>query len=155
MTPAPEYAERRLQVLVVDDDEASRSLVCDQVADAGHDCLQAPDGRRALDVLHRARVDLVILDLEMPIMDGWELRRHMMGNAGWADVRTVVLSNHRDVDGEALRVEAVINKPIHTDRLMALLRDEARKRDRPAAQFPAPGRPATGDPSARAMSDSS
>jgi CheY-like chemotaxis protein len=129
LRPQTDTSPTHLQVLVVDDDAASRSLVCDQLEDAGHVCLTATNGREALDVLTRAEPDLVILDLEMPVMDGWELRRRMLGVPAWAAIPSVVLSNHRDSARDGLQVDEVIEKPIEPDRLLALL-DAARSEDR-------------------------
>lgn len=120
--PAPStQPDRPLQVLVVDDDPASRSLICEQIEQAGHTCLMAPHGRAALDILAASQVDLVTLDLDMPVMDGWELRRRMLDRAGFAQVRAVVVSNHRTIDPRPLKVEAIIEKPVQPDRLLALL----------------------------------
>jgi CheY-like chemotaxis protein len=143
-------------VLVVDDDAASRSLLCDQVQDSGHHCFAAVNGRQALDILGRTVIDLVILDLEMPVMDGWELRRQMLAVTDWAEIPAVVLSAHRVADGAALHVEQVIEKPIRPEQLVALLDGE--RPGRPEAGYrPAPLTDtwASADGSAAARTDSS
>jgi DNA-binding response OmpR family regulator len=60
------------KVLVVDDDEVVRALVGALLQRAGHQVLSAQDGRAALRVLFRERVDLVLLDIDMPELDGWQ-----------------------------------------------------------------------------------
>jgi CheY-like chemotaxis protein len=59
-------------VLVVDDYEDVRALVGEILAGAGHDVLEAADGQRALELARAVDLDLAILDLSMPGMDGWE-----------------------------------------------------------------------------------
>ncbi len=61
----------RSRVLVVDDDELVRGVVREVLERAGHDVREAPDGRAGLRDLYAATPDLVILDVEMPELDGW------------------------------------------------------------------------------------
>ena len=62
----------RARVLVADDDGLTRDLVASVLANAGHAVSQAPDGQAALRELYAMRPDLVILDVQMPELDGWE-----------------------------------------------------------------------------------
>jgi DNA-binding response OmpR family regulator len=59
------------RVLVVDDDEVTRELVRGVLERSGHDVREAADGRAGLRELYAAAPDLVILDVEMPELDGW------------------------------------------------------------------------------------
>jgi DNA-binding response OmpR family regulator len=61
----------RSRVLVVDDDEVTRSVVRELLERAGHEVREASDGRAGLRDLYSATPDLVILDVEMPELDGW------------------------------------------------------------------------------------
>lgn len=66
----------RQRILIVDDDDAVRSLLVDLVTGEGHDVLQAGSGRAALALLEGgAKVDLVLTDLGMPEMTGWDVAR--------------------------------------------------------------------------------
>src|SRR5947207_8992203 len=60
------------RVLVIDDDGDIRGLVVELLQRAGLEVDQAPDGRAGLRAFHRAPADLVVLDVSMPEMDGWE-----------------------------------------------------------------------------------
>jgi len=60
------------RVLLIDDDELTRSLVRDVLERAGHEVCEAADGLEGLRELYAARADLVILDVRMPGLDGWE-----------------------------------------------------------------------------------
>ena len=62
----------RARVLVADDDGLTRDLVASVLANAGHEVGEACDGQSALRELHSMRPDLVILDVQMPALDGWE-----------------------------------------------------------------------------------
>src|SRR3989337_2798114 len=76
-------------VLVVDDDAQIVRALRTGLRARGHDVLTAPNGETALDTLSRAGVDLVILDLGLPGIDGIEVIRR---RGGWLDVPVIVLS---------------------------------------------------------------
>jgi len=68
------------KILVVDDDSHIRELICVILSKEGFSIVEASDGKDALSLLEAERVDLIILDIMMPIMDGWsfcqEIRRY-------------------------------------------------------------------------------
>ena len=66
--------ERR-PILVVDDDEAILSAVESTLADEGYPVVTAPDGAAALDVVERQQPTAILLDMKMPVMDGWAFAR--------------------------------------------------------------------------------
>lgn len=63
----------RIRLLVVDDDEAIREITSAMLTDQGHEVLTAEDGLQALELLPHFRPDLVVTDLKMPRMSGYEL----------------------------------------------------------------------------------
>src|SRR5437763_9919193 len=60
------------RILVVDDNAEIRSLVTELLRRAGHDVVEAGDGRAGLRALHSSPPDLVVLDVSMPGLDGWQ-----------------------------------------------------------------------------------
>ena len=60
------------RVLVVDDEADIRELVRELLGRAGYDVLEAPNGSEALRVFYAQQPDFVILDVQMPVLDGWE-----------------------------------------------------------------------------------
>ena len=60
-------------ILVVEDNEDMRELFCTVLADAGYRALEASNGEEALDVMQKEYIDLIIADIMMPVMDGYEL----------------------------------------------------------------------------------
>jgi DNA-binding response OmpR family regulator len=68
-----EWRMTRSRILVVDDDAVARDLLRGVLERAGHDVREAPDGRAGLRDLYAAAPDLVILDVEMPELDGWAM----------------------------------------------------------------------------------
>jgi len=112
--------DRRL--LVVDDDDAIRAVLCEAFADEGYEVRQAAHGRAALDVLASWTPTAIILDLMMPIMDGWEFREEQRALNVALDVPIVVLSASRQLMGaDGLEPAAMVAKPFELDRLIGTI----------------------------------
>jgi DNA-binding NtrC family response regulator len=80
------------RLLVVDDDETNRKILSDRLEAEGHKVSVAENGRRALDILQRERFDLVLLDILMPEMDGYQVLKHLKSQPGLRDIPVIVLS---------------------------------------------------------------
>ena len=84
-------------ILVVEDDPDVRDAYEDVLADAGYDVECAANGALALDRLRKgAAPSLVLLDLMMPVMDGWQLREHMQADPALRDIPVVVITASRE-----------------------------------------------------------
>jgi DNA-binding response OmpR family regulator len=79
-------------VLVVDDQESNRDLLCRRLEREGHRPTPAEGGVQALDRLQRESYDLVLLDLLMPDMSGYELLARMKSDANLREVPVIVIS---------------------------------------------------------------
>ncbi len=114
-------------VLVVDDDGDIRATVMDVLRLKGFAVEGASDGRAALDSLRAGlRPGLVLLDLMMPRMNGWELRAEMAADPELASIPIVVLTSGADPAGlVGLDAAGVLKKPI---RLQTLIETVARHR---------------------------
>ena len=69
------------RVLVVDDDPAILGLVADFLAAQGHQVLRAPNGAEAREILDREFVQVLVTDLQMPVLDGLALLAHVRSSA--------------------------------------------------------------------------
>lgn len=85
-------------ILVVDDDALNRMLLEAQLQEMGHQVVTAEDGERALGVLSEQGVDVVLLDLVMPRMDGFEVLRRMKREAKLRHLPIIVISAQEDMD---------------------------------------------------------
>jgi CheY-like chemotaxis protein len=79
-------------VLVVDDDEALRELVAEAIADAGYSVEQAENGQEALTKMRQSSPCIVVLDLMMPVMDGWQVVGEMEADPALAKVPVCVVT---------------------------------------------------------------
>lgn len=140
MQPLPEVGPRR--VLVVDDDDAIVDLVATRLILAGYKAAVARNGFEAIRALKEARPEAMILDVNMPGLDGFGVLEHMQ-KTGLLKVPTLVLTarhNARDVEKAiGLGAKDYLAKPFDDRLLLA----------RVARLFRAPMAPAARAPTAR------
>jgi two-component system response regulator HydG len=113
--------KKRERILVVDDDQSSRDVMADSLADAGYTVDAAADGYEALNIAARRRPDLVLSDLSMPGIDGIEFTRRLhCFLRGVPVVLTTGLDETRDVVTAARAYGAVacLKKPMSLDELI-------------------------------------
>jgi CheY-like chemotaxis protein len=96
-----------VRVLVVDDDRDIRDLLVEVLSGEGYVVSSAADGRRALAEAHASRPDVILLDLMMPVMNGWEFREAQLGDPDLAGIPVIVISAF----DSTLNVAAVLRKP--------------------------------------------
>jgi CheY-like chemotaxis protein len=102
-------------VLVVDDDEHIRELLNQELAEAGYQVRLAANGREGLAEIRRERPDLIILDVMMPEMNGFDVAAVIKNDPETQDIPIVVLSIVQDQErGYRLGVDRYLTKPIDT-----------------------------------------
>jgi len=109
------WAEPAPLVLVVDDQDEVRELTVRVLKSHGYDVIEALDGGDALSSLCRYAPDLVILDLNMPAMDGWQFRaeQQRLTDERLAAIPVLLMTGEEDADehAEKLRVAGLVKKP--------------------------------------------
>jgi len=110
-------------VLVIEDDVAVRYLFERALIADGFSVVAVGNGRQALKFFHSSgRACLIIMDLRMPIMDGWTFRRHQLLDDALCRIPALVVSGE-SLDNEAdLRPAAVLRKPISLRTLIEIVR---------------------------------
>ncbi len=111
-------------ILVADDDGLVRELLCDLLEEHGFSVLQAVSGRQVLEQIKQRPVNLVVLDLVMPEMEGLETLQ-ALANAH-PDIRVLAISGAFDgcfLDcAHLLGARAILKKPFHNDEFLAAVR---------------------------------
>ena len=118
------------KVLVVDDEHMTRDILRMMLERSGHTVYEAEDGLDALEKVEANRPDLVIMDLMMPRMNGFDAVRAIRANEGTADVAVIMLSVKADraavEEGLAAGANRYLAKPIsrkelvrHVDEVLA------------------------------------
>ena len=111
------------KVLIVDDEANIVISIEFLLKQAGYNIEIANDGEEALEKAESYRPDLILLDVMMPKINGFEVCRRVRGNPDWKDMRIVMLTaKGREVEvtkGLALGADSYIIKPFSTKELMA------------------------------------
>ena len=113
-------AEQVQTILVVDDSGTARMIIKQCLAIIGlkdKKFLEAAHGRDAVEILKQNRVDMVLTDLNMPVMDGEALLREIKGATAWKKIPVVVITSTSNDSREKVLLEAgaeaVVSKPVN------------------------------------------
>jgi CheY-like chemotaxis protein len=112
-------------LLLVDDNDLTRHLLRLMLNEQGYTVAGAANGQEALDWLRRLPLpDCIILDLEMPVMDGWEFRHLQEQDPHLAAIPVVIVSSEASAERDAAVLGAVgfLPKPVDLEALFDLLR---------------------------------
>src|ERR1043165_8230199 len=110
------------KILLVEDNEPSRDALGRRLQRRGYDVVLAVDGQAAVTTAREVKPDLVLMDLGLPIIDGWEATRQLKADASTRGIPIIVLSAHAMTND---RVQALMagaddfdSKPVHFERLV-------------------------------------
>ncbi len=115
-------------ILVVDDNECIRDLLYLYLSDTGYLVLTAKDALVADRYLREHRVDLLIADIEMPLMDGLALVHALRHDSAFSSLPVVFVTSHTQYEGRAKELGAVayLTKPVRTSHLFAVVAQHVR-----------------------------
>lgn len=121
-----------MRILLADDQKEIRLLTTAQLERSGHQVVAVANGLEALHALERERIDAILMDEDMPVMNGLQALRTIRERAkDYGPMVLIALTGYNtDPDRERLLragFDSVIGKPFHLDELDALFKDSARK----------------------------
>jgi signal transduction histidine kinase len=139
---APAIAGMRGHLLVVDDDPANREVLCRRLERQGHDVQTVSSGRDAMRILAETAFDLVLLDIMMPEMDGYEVLGRIKSDTALQHIPVIMISALNELQSVVRCVEAgaedYLTKPFNATLLKARIGaclEKKRGRDRESALF--------------------
>ena len=110
-------------ILLVEDNEMNRDMLSRRLARKGYRVLCAVDGEKGIEVARSDAPDLVLMDMSLPVIDGWEATRRMKADAALKHIPVIALTAHAMADDREKALEAGCNdydtKPIELPRLLA------------------------------------
>ena len=113
------------KVLTVDDSRTMRDMVTFTLKGAGYDVLEAGDGQQALTVIAANKVDLVITDLNMPVMDGLTLIKRLRAAPAHRTLPILMLTTESDekkkAEGRTAGATGWIVKPFNPEKLISVV----------------------------------
>lgn len=110
------------RLLIVEDNEMNRDMLARRLMRRGYEVYTAVNGQEGVDIARAHRPDLILMDLSLPVMDGWEATRHIRVDARTAEIPVIALTAHALPSDHAEALNAGCNdvdtKPIDLDRLI-------------------------------------
>ncbi len=113
-------------VLVVDDFLDNREMYSEFLSFSGFRVIEASNGLEAVETAKAHRPDIIIMDLSLPVMDGWEATRLLKADQGTRNIPVVALTGHslaaHSKDAQAAGCDSVLTKPCLPDQLVVEIR---------------------------------
>jgi len=119
------------RILIADDDPVQRAVLGEYLSLSGYGVLEAEDGAQAIDVMAQEQPDLVLLDVHMPVMDGFSALAEIRRRSELKDIPVMLVTqlsgSHHKVKGLELGAEDYIVKPFNQAELLARVRSGLRR----------------------------
>lgn len=135
MSLMPQPEQKRPVILCIEDEAQLRRDIRDELVEAGYGVIEAGDGRQALEKLQQIRPDLILCDISMPVLSGYDVLMKVQDKGpDYAAIPFVFLSALADsrhvIDGKRLGADDYLVKPIDYDLLLATVEARLRQVDR-------------------------
>jgi two-component system cell cycle response regulator DivK len=114
-------------ILVVEDQEDNRQILRDLLTNAGYEMTEAVNGQEALAEVANRRPDLILMDIQLPVMDGYEATRRIRTNPDLKSVPIIAVTSYALAGDEtkalAAGCDAYVTKPFSPRQLLAKIRE--------------------------------
>jgi DNA-binding response OmpR family regulator len=121
------------QILIVDDDPHTLEILSRWLAREGYQTIRADSGITCLERLRQDRIDVIVLDVMMPEMDGLQVCERLRGSAEWRGIPVILLTAKDDIEtrarGMTLGVSEYLTKPVNKHELLTRLKAQVRSRE--------------------------
>jgi CheY-like chemotaxis protein len=120
------------RILVVEDNRDNLTLILDMLASMNYDVIHAGDGQKGVEMASSAHPDIILMDLSLPVMDGWTATRTIKADPALRDIPIIALTAHAMLGDRERALEAgcddYISKPINVPELAVKLSQFMRTR---------------------------
>jgi two-component system cell cycle response regulator DivK len=114
-------------ILVVEDQADNRQILRDLLGNAGFDLIEAENGEQALAAVANRRPDLILMDIQLPILDGYETTRRIRANPEMKNIPIIAVTSYAlagdDAKALAVGCNAYVTKPFSPRALLAKVRE--------------------------------
>ena len=115
------------RILVVEDQEDNRQILRDLLAHAGYAVLEVGDGEQALVAAAAHHPDMILMDIQLPVLDGYETTRRIKADPALKHIPIIVVTSYA-LDGDEIKAfqagcDAYVIKPFSTKALLAKIRE--------------------------------
>src|SRR6266446_568573 len=120
----------RKRILVIEDQEDNRQIVRDLVTASGYELIEATTGEEGLEVAARERPDLILMDIQLPGIDGYEVTRRIKANPALRHIPVIAVTSYAlsgdDIKAIEAGCDAYVTKPFDPAELLAKIREYLR-----------------------------
>jgi two-component system, cell cycle response regulator DivK len=114
------------RILVVEDQEDNRRIIRDLLMSAGYELIEAVDGEAGVRLAETERPDLILMDIQLPVLDGYEATRRIKQNPELRHIPIIVVTSYAlsgdDAKAVAAGSDAYVAKPFSPRQLLATIR---------------------------------
>ena len=115
------------RILLIEDTEDNRQIVRDLLASAGYDLIEAADGAAGVAMAAKHQPDLILMDIQLPVMDGYEAARRIKADAQLKHIPIIAVTSYA-LSGDEAKVfaagcDAYVAKPFSPRQLLAKIRE--------------------------------
>ena len=115
------------RILLVEDDEMNRDMLSRRLIKRGYDVTIATDGQQGVEMARADRPDIVLMDMSLPVMDGWTATRELKGDPDTSDIPIIALTAHAMAGDKDKALEAGCDdfdtKPVELKRLLGKIEE--------------------------------
>ena len=115
------------KILIVEDNEMNRDMLSRRLERKGFDVVMAEDGQKGVDMSKSENPDLILMDLSLPVMDGWQATTTIKGDDNTKGIPIIVLTAHAMAGDREKALDAGADeydtKPIEFKRLLGKIKD--------------------------------
>jgi two-component system cell cycle response regulator DivK len=123
--------EAMTKVLLVEDNEMNRDMLSRRLTRRGFQVVCAVDGQQGVDLTRSEKPDIILMDMSLPVMDGWEATRRIKSDGATHNVPVIALTSHAMCGDREKAIEAGCDdydtKPVDLDRLLEKIEHLLRK----------------------------
>lgn len=115
------------RILVVEDQEDNRQILRDLFGSVGYEMIEANDGEAGVAAAKKERPDLILMDIQLPVLDGYEATRQIKADAELKSIPVIVVTSYAlsgdEVKARAAGCDAYVTKPYSPRLLLAKIRE--------------------------------
>jgi two-component system cell cycle response regulator DivK len=115
------------RILVVEDQADNRRILHDLLTSAGYEIIEAENGQEALDVVARERPNLILMDIQLPVLDGYEATRRIKADPELRAIPIIVITSYAlsgdESKARAAGCDAYVTKPFSPRAVLAKIRE--------------------------------
>jgi two-component system cell cycle response regulator DivK len=115
------------RILIIEDQDDNRAIMRDLLSTAGYDLIEAGDGGEGVELAKTERPDLILMDIQLPVLDGYEATRRIKANTELKSIPIIAVTSYAlsgdDVKARAAGCDGYVTKPFSPRELLAKVRE--------------------------------